>query len=72
MVAKQRGFALQRICDELKSPVVFSHNDLLSGNFMCDNETGQAGRFFFRICSTEGGRGILILCMRLAFLPSFW
>jgi thiamine kinase-like enzyme len=41
-MAKQRGVALQRICDELDSPVVFSHNDLLSGNFMCDNKTGQS------------------------------
>jgi ethanolamine kinase len=32
---------LKRICDELDSPVVFSHNDLLSGNFMCDNKTGE-------------------------------
>ncbi|GAQ88641.1 Ethanolamine kinase [Klebsormidium nitens] len=32
---------LKRVCDELDSPVVFSHNDLLSGNFMCDNKTGE-------------------------------
>ena len=25
---------MQRICEELQSPIVFAHNDLLSGNVM--------------------------------------
>ncbi len=29
---------LQQICEKLESPVVFSHNDLLSGNVMIPHE----------------------------------
>ncbi|PNX73573.1 putative ethanolamine kinase A-like protein, partial [Trifolium pratense] len=29
------------LCDRLKSPVLFSHNDLLSGNIMINHEEGH-------------------------------
>lgn len=35
-------FILQQVLsDRLKSPVIFSHNDLLSGNIMINHEEGS-------------------------------
>lgn len=33
-------FFVQAMSDTLSSPIVFSHNDLLSGNFMYNEEEG--------------------------------
>lgn len=33
---------MQRICEELQCPVVFSHNDLLSGNVMIPLEVSSS------------------------------
>jgi hypothetical protein len=33
-------FFVQAMSDKLSSPIVFSHNDLLSGNFMYNEEEG--------------------------------
>lgn len=35
---------LQQICEKLESPVVFSHNDLLSGNVMIPHEVRRKSR----------------------------
>lgn len=38
---------MQAISDSFKAPVVFAHNDLLSGNFMYNEEKGN------EVCSSS-------------------
>lgn len=37
----------QELAGHLNAPVVFSHNDLLSGNIMVNDEQGKTDRFYF-------------------------
>ena len=60
---------LQQICEKLESPVVFSHNDLLSGNVMIPHEVCPKSRLLLALLLSHTHTGHVPVRQSVHLIP---